>query len=335
MGPIMMDVAGVELEAEDRDMLRHPLVGGVILFTRNYSNPEQLGRLVASIRECREAMLIAVDYEGGRVQRFREGFTPIPAMRRLGELYDQRPEQALELASICGWMIATELGGMGIDLAFAPVLDLDAGLSSVIGDRAFHADPVVVARLAIRFMQGMHEAGMAATGKHFPGHGQVVPDSHQELPVDAREREDLTEDMAPFGELIAAGLKSVMMAHIQFPKVDPLPSSLSRYWVTDCLRGELGFSGSVFSDDLSMGGAAVCGDALARTELALQAGCDMLPICNDRHAVMAVLDGLKRQPDERAQAGLTALRGRPVLTGDWVTNADWQQRQSALDKIII
>lgn len=313
LGPVMMDIEGHALSSEDRELLAHPLVGGFILFTRNFSNKTQLNELINEIRNERRDILIAVDYEGGRVQRFRSEFTRIPAMRQFGALSDRDNEAGREAARSAGWLIGTELRECDIDLSFAPVLDMEGGVSEIIGDRAFHSDPDRIIELATAFMHGMQTAGMAATGKHFPGHGHVAPDSHVELPVDERVYADLLGlDMRPFRALIAAGLPSVMMAHIRFPAIDPNPASLSRRWIQDILRGELGFAGAVFCDDLSMGGAAAMGGYTERAMLALEAGCDMLPVCNYRAGVVELLDNLRWIPKEAADWRLRSLRGKAV-----------------------
>ncbi len=311
LGPLMVDVAGKSLTPEDREVLRHPLVGNVILFTRNYDNPEQLSRLVADIRGVRSPpLLVAVDHEGGRVQRFRAGFSVLPAMRRVGQEYDLDPGQGVAMARALNWLMAAELRAVGIDYSFAPCVDLDYGVSEVIGDRAFHRDAGVVAKLALAAVAGMREAGMAATAKHFPGHGAVVADSHLALPVDRRELADLTEDVLPYRRLIANGLSAVMMAHVLFPAVDSVPASFSRRWVTDYLRGELGFRGVVFADDLTMEGASMIGGVVERAEAALAAGCDVLPVCNRRDEVMRLLDGLRHVPGPASQARVRLMRGR-------------------------
>ena len=335
LGPIMLDVAGTELDSEDRELLEHPLVGGLILFTRNYVNRAQLAALIQSMRVIRPEMLIAVDYEGGRVQRFREGFTHLPAMRQLGECYDVNRDAALQLAEQCGWLIAAELREFDIDLSFAPVLDLDASVSSVIGDRAFHSEPLPTIELAKAFMAGLQSAGMAATGKHYPGHGQVAPDSHKELPIDERNYAQLDRDLQPFKALIAAGLPSVMMAHIQYPAIDRLPASLSRHWVTDRLRGEYGFKGAVFTDDLSMGGAAAMGSYTDRASLALEAGCDMLPVCNYREGVIELLDGLRQsQQPSGSQQRVGALRGTAKTFQPAQPQSIWQQAHNAMSTLL-
>jgi beta-N-acetylhexosaminidase len=310
----MVDVAGKTLTAEDAEILRHPRVGGIILFTRNFDSAAQVRALVRSIRALREPqLLVAVDYEGGRVQRFRgQGFTVLPPAQAFGRLYDRDREQARNMAHVCGWMIGSELRAVGVDLCFAPVLDRAAGVSAVIGDRAFHASVEAITELGSALMHGLRDAGMAATGKHFPGHGRVAEDSHLALPVDERSLEQIrAEDMAPFRELIRQGLPSVMMAHIRFPQVDSQPASLSRRWIREELRDGLGFGGTVFCDDLSMGGAAAAGSYPDRAALALDAGCDMLPVCNNRTAVIELLDCPGIAPEPSAARRLEQLRAEP------------------------
>src|SRR5690606_8588067 len=334
LGPLMVDIAGRELAAEDRDVLRHPLVGSVILFTRNYENPEQLAALVAQIRALRSPpLLVAVDHEGGRVQRFRSGFSVLPPMRRVGQEYDLDARQGLAMARALNWLMAAELRALGIDFSFAPCVDLDYGVSEIIGDRAFHSDAEVVAKLVMAAVTGMREAGMAATAKHFPGHGAVVADSHLALPVDRRELADLTQDMLPYRRLIANELAAVMMAHVLFPAVDQVPASFSRRWVTDILRGEFDFRGVVFADDLTMEGASAVGGIVERAEAALAAGCDVLPVCNRRESVIALLDGLRSVPGPASQARIRLMRGREALPREslqaseaWRQGRDWLAR---------
>ncbi len=256
--------------------------------------------------------MIAVDHEGGRVQRFREGFTRLPAARLLGRRYDEdRRGRPLGLAHSVAWLLAAELRAVGVDFSFAPCIDLDYGVSEIIGDRAFHSDPDSVAALGVATMLGMREAGMAAVAKHFPGHGAVIPDSHVALPVDRREFVDLEPDIRPYRSLIDNNLPGIMAAHVVFPAVDSLPASLSKRWITDVLRGDMGFHGCVFADDLTMAGAAAFGDILARTELAFAAGCDVLPICNARHSVELVLGRFDAQVSSAAsQARLVRMRAR-------------------------
>ena len=259
LGPVMLDVVGTSLTAEDEARLRHPMVGGVILFKRNYESPAQLTELTTAIQAVRTPpLLIAVDHEGGRVQRFREGFTRIPAMRELGKIWDKHPQKARHLAQQAGYVLAAELRGCGVDFSFTPVLDMDYGQSSVIGDRAFHTDPQAIAELAHSLLQGLKQGGMHTVGKHFPGHGYVTADSHLDIPVDEREFVDIElADIVPFRQMISYGLTAVMPAHVIYPKVDARPAGFSPVWLKDILRGQLSFDGVIFSDDLSMEGATV------------------------------------------------------------------------------
>ncbi|MEY4761808.1 MAG: hypothetical protein RLZZ200_1664 [Pseudomonadota bacterium] len=306
----MVDVAGTSLTPEDREILRHPLVGSVILFTRNYTDPDQLQRLVDEIKAVRHpALLIGVDHEGGRVQRFRSGFTVLPVARRIGCAFDADHRQGLDFARSMGWLMAAELRAVGIDFSFAPCVDLDYGVSDIIGDRAFHAKAGSVAQLAVAYAHGMHDAGMAATAKHFPGHGAVVADSHLALPVDRRRLADLEADLIPYRSLIANDLAAIMMAHVLFPEIDAVPASFSKRWI-GFLREDLGFKGVVFADDLKMEGAVAMGGIIARAEAALAAGCDVLPVCNDRQSVVTLLDGLKSKPGPASQMRALRMRGR-------------------------
>lgn len=301
-GPVMVDVAGHELTAAEVRRLQHPLVGGVILFSRNYASRQQLHALCQAIHALRdEPLLIAVDHEGGRVQRFRtDGFTAIAPMRHFGQWYDRDPQAALSALTAAGFVLASELRACGVDFSFTPVLDLDGGVSQVIGDRALHSQPQVVALMARALVQGLAQAGMGACGKHFPGHGSVAADSHHEIPVDDRSLEDiLAADAAPYAWLGDLVLPAVMPAHVIYPQVAPEPAGFSHRWVTDILRQRLHYQGVVFSDDLTMEGASVAGDMLARARAALQAGCDMVLVCNrpDRaDALLADLDGLVPNP---------------------------------------
>ncbi len=292
-GPAIIDVVGSELTDQDRARLRQRATGGVILFARNYENPPQLRGLVSEIRGLRPDLLLCVDHEGGRVQRFRAGFSPLPPMHRLGELWDRDREGACGAARAAGLVIAAELSAHGLDFSFAPVLDLDYGSSSVIGDRAFHSDPIAVGELAVAFIGGLRDAGMAAVGKHFPGHGFAAADSHVDVPRDERPLQQiLARDVAPYGPAIAAGLAAVMPAHVIYPKVDSEPAGYSRFWLQSILRERLGFTGMIFSDDLSMEGAGTAGSIPERARAALAAGCDMVLLCNDPPGQDLLLDAL-------------------------------------------
>ncbi|HEY4215382.1 MAG TPA: beta-N-acetylhexosaminidase [Steroidobacteraceae bacterium] len=329
----MIDLLGTSLTAEEIGLLQHPLVGGVILFTRNYADADQLTALVADIHRVRTPQLIVgVDHEGGRVQRFRSGFSRLPPVRRIGHEFDLNPKAGLEMARQMAWLMAAELRSHGIDISFAPCVDLDYGASEIIGDRAFHSRPEVVGQLAVAYMHGMRDAGMAATAKHFPGHGAVVADSHLALPVDRRELADMEEDMAPYRRLIANGLPSVMVAHVLYPAVDGAIASLSSRWIRDVLRGEMRFQGVVFSDDLSMkGAAAAVGDIVSRARAALAAGCDMLPVCNDRPSVVTLLDKLNVEPEPASRLRLVRLHGREGLTRqDLMMTREWLHSQELL-----
>jgi beta-N-acetylhexosaminidase len=328
----MVDVAGLELTAEDREVLAHPSVGSVILFSRNYADSDQLARLVADIHAVRPTPLaVAVDQEGGRVQRFRAGFARLPALRRIGHEYDANPKAGLALARELAWMMAVELRAHGVDLSFAPVVDLDYGVSEIIGDRAFHGRADAVADLAVAYMHGMRDAGMIATAKHFPGHGAVVADSHLALPVDRREYVDLANDLLPYRRLIANGLPGVMVAHILFPAIDSVPASVSPRWVQSILRGEFEFRGLVFTDDLSMKGVVGVGDVVSRCSRALAAGCDVLPICNDRAAVIQAIDGLKVTPDPAAQLRRVRMKSSSRWSREELyASRDWRACQETV-----
>src|SRR5260221_2442962 len=334
LGPLMIDVAGTELSAEDRELLAHPLVGSVILFTRNYADPQQLQGLVAQLHALRSPrLLVAVDQEGGRVQRFRSGFTALPPLRLIGHQFDLEPATGLDLARRHGWLMASELLACGLDFSFAPCVDLDYGLSEIIGDRALHSGAAAVGELAVAYCHGMRDAGMGAVAKHFPGHGAVVADSHLALPVDRREYRDLGGELTPYRRLIDNGLPGVMVAHILFPRVDGRPASLSGRWIAGTLRGELGFSGAVFADDLSMAGAASFGDIVARATQALAAGCDVLPVCNARGSVLQLLDGLKIVPDPASHLRQAGLRARVHPDRDaLLASPHWRACREALER---
>ncbi len=314
-GPLMIDIAGTELTAPERERLCHPLVGGVILFSRNYLSRDQLQDLCSEIHGLRDPpLLIAVDHEGGRVQRFREGFTVLPAMRELGGWWQATPRAACQCTHDIGYLMAAELRALGVDLSFAPVLDLDWGRSGVIGNRAFHGDPEAVTALAGALIDGMRAAGMSCCGKHFPGHGWVEADSHLAIPIDERSPVELEPDLIPYRRL---KLDAVMPAHVIYPRVDHRPAGFSPTWLGK-LRGELGFDGVIFSDDLSMEGAAFAGDMVARADAAWSAGCDMLIICNSPAAVGQVLRNWKPETDPIGSSRI----GRLLPTGpalSWTT----------------
>ncbi len=317
LGPVVVGVQGTELSAEDRERLSHPLVGMVILFAANYASPGQLQRLTADIHALRDPqLLIAVDHEGGRVQRFREGFTRLPPMRALGRLWERDVLAACRTASSVGFVLAAELRAHGVDFSFTPVLDLDHGRSGVIGDRAFHSDPRVVTLLASHLMHGLQLAGMANCGKHYPGHGWAEADSHVAIPHDARPSADILEaDAAPY-RWLGRQLTSVMPAHVIYDAVDDAPAGFSRTWI-DRLRGDLGFTGAVFSDDLLMQGASGQGGLPDRARAALKAGCDLVLVCNQLDAMDEVLDGLrwKAGPRFSERLGRLAPKG-PALAPD-------------------
>lgn len=297
MGPVIIDLLGTELNQDEQELLRHPLVGGVILFTRNYQSPEQITALCRAIRQARtQPILITVDQEGGRVQRFRDGFVRLPSMGEIGSVYAESPAKGEKFAFCCGWLMAAEILAVGIDLSFAPVLDLDKHLNQVVGDRGFSDDPTVVVTLATAFMRGMQTAGMAATGKHFPGHGSVTVDSHIGLPIDSRSFTTVyQEDLQPFKQMIQAGINALMPAHIIFSSIDEKPAVFSPYWLKTILREKLNFTGMIFSDDLNMAGAAFAGRYAERAMSALDAGCDMVLICNNRQAAIEILTELPKQ----------------------------------------
>jgi beta-N-acetylhexosaminidase len=312
LGPVMLDIAGTTLADDDRRRLLHPLTGGVILFSRNFQTPAQLAALTADIHALRTpALLIAVDHEGGRVQRFREGFTLIPAMRELGLAWEESPSAARQAAQDTGFVLATELRAHGIDLTFAPVLDVDFKRSSVIGDRAFHADPDIISALAQALVHGLNLGGMSSVGKHFPGHGHVRADSHHEIPVDDRSYVDIEQcDLIPFRRLIGAGLGAVMPAHVIYPQVDRRPAGFSEKWLKHVLRQQLEFDGVIFSDDLSMEGAKGAGSIVARAQAALTAGCDMVLVCNDAAAADELLADIDYHMPAVGQARVARMRGR-------------------------
>jgi beta-N-acetylhexosaminidase len=304
----MLDLEGPRLSAEERELLRHPLVGGVILFRRNFESPAVLRELTFQIHAQRQPpLMIAIDHEGGRVQRFRHGFTVLPPMRALGEVWDRDPALARETATAAGYVLAAELRACGIDLSFTPVLDLDYGTSEIIGNRAFHRDPSAVTALAGALIAGLRHAGMGSVGKHFPGHGYVAADSHVAIPVDTRPAQALHADIAPYRAHREMGLAAVMPAHVIYESLDPRPAGFSAYWLRYVLRGEFGFDGVIFSDDLSMEGASVAGGVVERAEAALAAGCDMVLVCNDPAAVRRLLREWQPRHDPASAGRLERL----------------------------
>ena len=312
LGPLMVDVAGLTLTDAERTRLKNPAVGGVILFARNFSSTEQLTALTAEIRALRHPhLLIAVDQEGGRVQRFRDdGFIHLPPMGRLGTLFQHDRQAGLEAAKSLGWLMAVQLRMAGVDLSFAPVLDLDRGVSGVIGDRAFARDPAAIIALAIAWISGMKEAGMAAVGKHFPGHGSIAEDSHIAHPVDKRALSTIEhDDLRPFVALIERFIPALMIAHVVYPKIDALPAGFSKVWVQDLLRKRWQYQGAVFTDDLTMAAASVAGDIGARVDAALAAGCDMALICNHPEWVDQLLIHRKFTADPLREVRLAHLMG--------------------------
>ncbi len=336
LGPIMLDLDSIEMSPEEREILQNPLVGGVILFTRNFSSVEKLVHLVNEIHQVRKPrLLVAVDHEGGRVQRFRDGFTSLPAVGHFGEIYKHNKQRAHLLSETAGWMMAAELRAVGIDFSFAPVLDVDYGMSKVIGDRAFHQDNKIIVELAHAYTKGMHDAGMEATGKHFPGHGAVTADSHIDIPIDDREYSEIyAKDILPFKRMIQHGMAAVMPAHVIYPKVDKLPAGFSEIWLKDILRKRLAFQGVIFSDDLDMKGASVIGEKYVdRAEKALSAGCDMVLVCNNREGAINVLDNLSGHNDPVSHLRLARMHGKLEITmaelhrtGKWKKSSDILKR---------
>jgi len=331
LGPIMCDLRGLQLEADEREMLLHPHVGGVILFTRNFESAEQVAELCAAIHVLRDPhLLIAVDHEGGRVQRFREGFSRLPACALFGECQTEKESESL--AEQAGWLMAAELLAVGIDLSFAPVLDIGGKVSQVIGDRAFHTKPDKVSNLARTYIRGMKEAGMASVGKHFPGHGSVPEDSHVAIPYDRRSFEDIKmKDLIPFERMIRAGLPGLMPAHVIYPAVDEKPAGFSSIWLEQILRHQLEFQGTIFSDDLSMKGAEFIGTYPERAEAALQAGCDMVLACNNQAGAISILDEAVIPNSIALQSRLIRMHGRFEYTLDELKQTEiWRERSAAV-----
>ena len=345
-GPITLDVVGLELDAEDRRRILDPLTGGVILFGRNFSNRKQLSKLTADIKKLRPDVLISIDHEGGRVQRCKvDGFTHLPAMRKLGELWLAKSKSthpaesaalAMAAATACGYILASELRACGVDLSFTPVLDLDFGRSGVIGDRSFSRDPQIVFALAKSLNEGLRLADMANCGKHFPGHGWAEADSHVAIPVDERSlQEILNEDAKPY-EWLDLSLAAVMPAHVIYPKVDQHPAGFSKIWLHSILRQELGFEGVIFSDDLSMEGASVAGSVVKGAELALEAGCDAVLICNRPDLADQLLSKLKLTQTKQSESAARLNRLMPMspaLTWDALQEqAEYQHAKGLLNQ---
>jgi len=332
LGPIMLDLRGLQLEQDERELLQHPLVGGVILFSRNYADIEQLQMLCADIHKLRHpSLVIAVDHEGGRVQRFHKDFSRLPPCYCYGELYDKDRQLGLHSAEQAGWLMSVELLSVGVDLSFAPVLDIDLGLSQVIGNRAFHYEAKAVTNLAKAFCRGMKKAGMAAVGKHFPGHGGVKEDSHHAVPVDGRRFEDLAMlDMLPFERLLNTHLQGIMPAHVIFSEFDSRPAGFSNKWLQQILRQQLGFQGCIFSDDISMVGAEVLGSYSERAHAAIDAGCDMILVCNNQSAAIDVIESLQREPNPASQLRLIRMQGRKqkMSLQQLHLDANWQKTKN-------
>ncbi len=331
LGPVMIDLACTSLSTAEHDRLLSPATGGIILFRRNYESPEQIAELIANIRAIRPELLVAVDHEGGRVQRFRDGYTRLPSVA------NYQFHGGAELAEKAGWLMAAELRAVDVDFSFAPVLDVECGISQVIGDRAFGTDPVTVAKLAQSFAAGMRRAGMSAVGKHFPGHGGVEADSHVALPVDRRSLAEIEKhDLMPFKALLAAGIEGIMPAHVIYAAVDERPAGFSPFWLQEVLRRRMGFYGAIFSDDLSMAGAAYAGSYSDRARLALAAGCDMVLVCNAPEAAEEVLESLSDLTvNPQHQPRLQAMRGRNGIDRARLRESpEWQETSQRLAAIL-
>jgi len=338
LGPVILDIADIELSKEDEEVLRHPAVGGVILFSRNYESVEQLEKLVVDIHALRDPhLLIAVDHEGGRVQRFIDGFTRLPAARRIGELYDHNRTSAKSLAEKTGWLMAVELRSIGLDFSFAPVVDIDYQICSVIGDRAFHSDPHVVYELAYAYIRGMDQAGMAAVAKHFPGHGAVSGDSHLMIPVDDRQFATIYQnDIYPYRMLITNSLAGIMPAHVIYDKNDNRPAGFSAYWLKKVLREQLGFNGVIFSDDINMQGASEAGENYAdRAAAAFDAGCDIVLVCNNRSGAIDVLDSLTNWSNPITNSRLARMHGRhPITRTELRKSTHWHEVMNLIQRYV-
>ena len=336
LGPVMMDLVGTQISDAETELLQHPLVGGVILFTRNFESIEQIIDLVSEIHSLRTPhLLIAIDHEGGRVQRFHEGFTKLPPASVFGDIYKQDHQKAREYAELTGWLMAAELRAIGVDFSFAPVLDLAHGVSGVIGNRAFHSKPDIAATLAYAYMHGMSLAGMAAVGKHFPGHGGVVEDSHLALPVDHRDMATLLkQDIVPFEKMIHNHLPAIMPAHVIYDQVDDKPAGYSEIWLKQILRDRLKFQGVIFSDDLSMEAAGIGGSYAERAKLALNAGCDMVLVCNHPDGVSEVIEALGDYSNPVSELRLTRMHGKEMMSRNELLNSvKWKKANEAVQEL--
>lgn len=335
MGPLMVDLQGKTLSQEEHEYLAHPLIGGVILFSRNYASVDQITHLTKTLHNIKQGqLLVAVDHEGGRVQRFRDGFTVLPPAGAFGTQYDNDRDHACHLAKQCGWLLAAELRSTGIDFSFAPVLDIDHGISQVIGNRAFHSNADAIATLASSFIEGIHSAGMAVVGKHFPGHGGVTQDSHKELPTDDRSQQTIFEqDLIPYVKLIGKGLDAVMPAHVVYSSIDTHLAGFSKFWLQQILRRQLNFNGVIFSDDLSMAAAASVGNYCQRVESALSAGCDMALICNNPAGVTEVLDNYQCNPSNQSNSRLSNMLATSKVATDIRMDSRWQAATLAISTL--
>ena len=332
----MLDLAGTEVTSEEREILQHPAAGGIILFSRNFESPRQLKALVDDIHSLRSpALLIAADQEGGRVQRFKEGFTRLPPVARFGELYAHDHQRALQVTESIGWLMAAELRAVGIDFSFAPVLDIKTPFSKVIGDRGFHKDPQAISRLAHAWMKGVHEAGMPVVGKHFPGHGNVEADSHTDLPIDERNFSEIEkQDLVPFRNMIEYGLDAIMPAHVIYPQLDKEPAGFSSFWLMEVLRKRLGFQGVIFSDDLSMAAAEQAGSHCERADVALDAGCDMVLVCNNPKAAVEVLEHLQNYNNPVSHSRLARMHGHGHIEPEKLhLKSNWKTAVQMIEKL--
>ena len=336
LGPVMMDLVATKISDTEKELLLHPQVGGVILFTRNFESIEQITDLIQQIHDLRSPhLLISIDHEGGRVQRFHDGFTRLPPASIFGEIFNQDEKKARQYSELAGWLMAIELRAIGVDFSFAPVLDLAHGVSGIIGDRAFHSKPDKAATLAYAFMHGMAQAGMSAVGKHFPGHGGVVEDSHLALPVDKRSLETLFKsDIVPFEKMIHNGLPAIMPAHVIYSQVDEKPAGYSTIWLKQILRERLNFQGVIFSDDLTMEAACVAGSYGERAELALAAGCDMVLVCNHQEGVVEVVEHLQEYSNPVAQLRLMRMHGKkPVSRSEMLASRKWKEAANTISNL--